>query len=378
MDPHATPEVDPINPRTRVAIGILIGLLGGWFLVSQIRGFGSTTAPTRVVTPRGELAADETSTIELFEEASPAVVYITGVAMRREIIGFRIVDRPQQGAGSGFAWDDRGHVVTNFHVIQGAARLSVKLADGSSWPATVVGGEPDRDVAVLRVDVPAGKLGPIALGTSGDLRVGQKVFAIGNPFGLDQTLTTGVVSALGRSIQSVSGRMINDVIQTDAAINPGNSGGPLLDSAGRVIGINTMIYSPSGTNAGIGFAVPIDAIAKIVPQIIEYGRVVRPYLGIVMVPENYLRRWGLQGVLIGEIAEGSGAADAQLRPTMQTQDGKVILGDLIVAVDGQDVRSHDDLLSALEKHKPGDSVTLDYKRDGEKRTAVVTLQEPPQ
>jgi S1-C subfamily serine protease len=172
--------------------------------------------------------------------------------------------------------------------------------------------------------------------------------------------------------------MINDVIQTDAAINPGNSGGPLLDSAGRVIGINTMIYSPSGTNAGIGFAVPIDAIAKIVPQIIEYGRVVRPYLGIVMVPENYLRRWGLQGVLIGEIAEGSGAADAQLRPTMQTQDGKVILGDLIVAVDGQDVRSHDDLLSALEKHKPGDSVTLDYKRDGEKRTAVVTLQEPPQ
>ena len=234
----------------------------------------------RLVTPRGELAANETATIQLFEQASPSVVYITTLAQQRDL--FRNVVEVPQGTGSGFIWDDRGHVVTNFHVIQNALQnrglARVTLSDQSSWEASLVGVAPEYDIAVLRINAPRTKLQPILIGTSNDLKVGQTVFAIGNPFGLDQTLTTGVVSALGRTIQSVTRQPIGDVIQTDAAVNPGNSGGPLLDSAGRLVGVNTAIYSPSGAYAGIGFAVPVDLVKRTVEQLVASGRAGRPQL----------------------------------------------------------------------------------------------------
>jgi len=214
-------------------------------------------AEPRAVTARGDLAEDEKGTISLFKAVSPSVVYITTMAVRQEFFSLRALEVPQ-GAGSGFVWNDNGYIVTNYHVIAEAQGARVTLADRSTWSAQLVGAEPDKDIAVLKIDAPKHLLPPIPLGTSSDLQVGQKVFAIGNPFGFDQTLTTGVISGLGREIESATHRLIQGVIQTDAAINPGNSGGPLLDSAGRVIGINTAIVSPSGAYAGIGFAVPVD------------------------------------------------------------------------------------------------------------------------
>ncbi len=248
------------------------------------------------ITPRGDLAADEKSMIAIFRQASPSVVHITTLAVRQDAFSFDVLQIPQ-GTGSGFVWDADGHVVTNFHVIQEADAATVTMADHSNWKAHLVGAYPDKDLAVLRVDAPPASLHPIPIGTSHDLQVGQKVFAIGNPFGLDQSLTTGIISALGREIQSVTQRPIKDVIQTDAAINPGNSGGPLLDSAGRLIGVNTAIYSPSGVSAGIGFAIPVDEVNRLVPQLIRHGRVIRPGLGIQVGPDRLAAELGLSGVL---------------------------------------------------------------------------------
>ncbi|MBM4297498.1 MAG: trypsin-like serine protease, partial [Deltaproteobacteria bacterium] len=216
-------------------------------------------ASPRAVAPRGELRGDEKSTIALFKQASPAVVNITAIGVERDMFTLNLYQIPQ-GTGSGFVWDTTGNIITNFHVIQNADAAQVTLADQSNWKARVVGVAPDKDLAVLKIDAPANKLQPIPIGTSKDLQVGQSVFAIGNPFGLDQTLTTGIISALNREIESVTRRPIQGVIQSDAAINPGNSGGPLLDSAGRLIGVNTAIYSPSGASAGIGFAIPVDTV----------------------------------------------------------------------------------------------------------------------
>jgi S1-C subfamily serine protease len=328
-------------------------------------------AEPRPVTARGDLAADEKATIELFERCSPSVVFITSLA-RRPVNLFEMTEVPQ-GAGSGFVWDRQGHVVTNFHVILDSDSLVVTLADQSNWKATVVGTEPDKDLAVLRIAAPEAKLPPILVGTSRDLKVGQKVFAIGNPFGLDETLTTGIVSALGRTIESVTGRKIQDVVQTDAAINPGNSGGPLLDSAGRLIGVNTQIASPSGASAGIGFAVPADTVNEVVPQLIAHGRVIRPRLGIRPMQENLLRRLGVSGVLVGTVDKDSGAARAGLRGTSRDADGSFVLGDVIVGVAGQDVANYDDLVTALEKQKIGDAVPVRIVRDGKERTVDVTL-----
>ena len=238
----------------------------------------SRAAP-RAVTARGELFSGEKSTIALFRQASPAVVNITAIGVQRDLFTLNLYQIPQ-GTGSGFVWDTRGNIITNFHVIQNADTAQVTLADQSNWKARVVGVAPDKDLAVLRIDAPANRLPPIPLGTSKDLQVGQSVFAIGNPFGLDQTLTTGVISALNREIESVTRRPIQGVIQSDAAINPGNSGGPLLDSAGRLIGVNTAIYSPSGASAGIGFAIPVDTVNRIVPELIRSGKVTRPGLGV--------------------------------------------------------------------------------------------------
>lgn len=240
---------------------------------------GTTPAQPRAIAPRGELTADERNTVEIFALTSPSVVHITTARQALNLFTLNVLEIPQ-GTGSGFVWDEAGHVVTNFHVIQGADAARVTLADQSTWRAKLVGVYPDRDLAVLRIDAPPERLHPIPIGESKGLKVGQKVLAIGNPFGLDQSLTTGVVSALNREIESITGRTIRGVIQTDAAINPGNSGGPLLDSAGRLIGVNTAIYSPSGASAGIGFAIPVDEVNRIVPRLIREGRIRRPVLGI--------------------------------------------------------------------------------------------------
>jgi S1-C subfamily serine protease len=322
--------------------------------------------------PRPDLADEERATIALFERASPSVVFITSLAVRQDVFSLNVQEIPQ-GAGSGFVWDKRGHIVTNFHVLAGGNAARVTLADQSDWEAEVVGRAPEKDLAVLRIDAPADRLQPLPVGSSDDLRVGQSVFAIGNPFGLDQTLTTGVVSALGREIQSLAGVPIRDVVQTDAAINPGNSGGPLLDSAGRLIGVNTAIYSPSGTSAGIGFAIPAHAVAWVVPDLIRYGRVRRPVLGVELGPETVARRLGIEGVVIYRVEPGSGAARAGLQGISQDRLGRARLGDVIQTVDGERVQSNADLLLALEERKAGDRVRVGILREGRPRQVEVVL-----
>jgi S1-C subfamily serine protease len=333
-------------------------------------------AQPRAVTARGDLAEDEKGTISLFKSVSPSVVYITTMTVRRELFSSRALDVPQ-GAGSGFVWDENGYLVTNYHVIADAQGARVTLADQSNWPAQLVGIEPDKDIAVLKIDAPKHLLPPIALGTSSDLQVGQKVFAIGNPFGFDQTLTTGVISGLGREIVSASGRPIQGVIQTDAAINPGNSGGPLLDSAGRLIGINTAIYSPSGTYAGVGFAVPVDVVNRIVPQLVRGEKLKKPGLGIEWVPEYAVSRRGLEGVLILNVRPGSAAEKAGLRPTREDSFGRLILGDLIVGADGKSIRNVNDLFRVLDTHEIGDTVRFTIVRNDRKVDVDIQLQAMP-
>jgi S1-C subfamily serine protease len=332
--------------------------------------------PPRAVTPRGALAADELANIELFKKASPSVVHITTLETQRDFFSMNVQQVPR-GTGTGFVWDERGHIVTNFHVIQGGTAARVTLADQSNHGAKLVGAFPDRDLAVLRIDAPKEKLPPLAVGTSRDLVVGQRVYAIGNPFGLDQTLTTGIVSALNREIESFNSRTIRGVIQTDAAINPGNSGGPLLDSAGRLIGVNTQIASPSGASAGIGFAIPVDEVNRIVPRLIRDGRFVRPALGISAGPLNLHRALSLpRGVALVQVAPGGPAARAGLQPFRRGSDGGVVAGDVIVAIDDQPVGDLDDMLTQLERHQPGDSVSVTLWRGGQTRKQPVVLGAP--
>lgn len=338
---------------------------------------GSTRAPA--VPPF--LDEDERHTIDLFEEAAPSVAFITTRVRRVDYFSRNVFEVPQ-GTGSGFLWDRQGHVVTNLHVVQGIAggRGSAQVTLGDDeFDATVVGVARDQDLAVLRINAPRKKLVPIRIGTSRDLRVGQKVNAIGNPFGLDYTLTTGIVSALGRSIQTASGTTIFDVVQTDAAINPGNSGGPLLDSAGRLIGVNTAIYSPSGASAGIGFAVPVDTVSRIVPELILHGRVIRPVLGVNLderLSSAVTRRLGIEGVLIRGVAKGTGAAEAGLEGARIDRRGRIAPGDVIQRIDGKEVGTVGDLLGRLGGYRPGDTVTLTVWRSGETRETRVRLQEP--
>jgi S1-C subfamily serine protease len=331
----------------------------------------------RAITPRGDLASEEQSTIELFRLASPSVVHVTSVEVQRSRLTLSVHEIPQ-GTGSGILWDSDGHVVTNFHVIQSGSQADVTLNDNTVWKAKIVGVAEDKDLAVLKIEAPKEKLRPLAVGTSNNLQVGQKVFAIGNPFGLDQTLTTGVISGLGREIQSITKRPIRDVIQTDAAINPGNSGGPLLDSAGRLIGINTAIYSPSGAYAGIGFAVPVDTINLIVPELVAHGKVLRPGLGIFFAAESIARQLNLKGVLVLDMQPGGAAARAGLIGTQKAGDGGWVLGDVIIGMDQQPVNDVNDLYRELDKHKVGDEVTLDVVRRNEKRQVKLKLQALPE
>ncbi|HXG50255.1 MAG TPA: trypsin-like peptidase domain-containing protein [candidate division Zixibacteria bacterium] len=330
-------------------------------------------AQPRAVTPRGDLGADEKATIALFRQASPSVVHITSIAVQRDLFSLNLLQIPE-GTGTGIIWDNTGNIVTNFHVIQNAAAAQVTLADQSTWKARLVGVAPDNDLAVLKIDAPASRLPAIPIGTSKDLQVGQKVFAIGNPFGLDQTLTTGVISALGREIESVTRRPIQGVIQTDAAINPGNSGGPLLDSAGRLIGVNTAIYSPSGASAGIGFAIPVDTVNRVVPELIRHGKVIRPGLGIQIAEEPIAQRLGVRGVLVVDVIPGGPAARAGMRPTRRDATGRVRLGDIIVGLDGKKIESPNDLFLALEKYKVGDTVSVSVIRDGKPLQLKVRLE----
>ncbi len=326
---------------------------------------------------RSDLDPEERHTIALFKSASRSVAYITTQAQQVDFWTRSVTEIPQ-GTGSGFVWDELGHIVTNFHVIQDADSAKVTLGQ-DEYPARRVGYASDQDIAVLKIEAPREKLIPIRVGTSAALQVGQKVFAIGNPFGLDYTLTNGIVSALGRTIQSVSNVSIFDVIQTDAAINPGNSGGPLLDSSGRLIGINTAIYSPSGASAGIGFAVPVDTVARIVPDLIAHGRVVRPVLGVVPVDSQtntYItQRLGVDGALLSGVRRGTGAAQAGLQATVQ-RGGRIIPGDLIQEIDGKPVKNWSDLIGRLGSYKPGDTVTLKVWREGGRRDVRVRLQAP--
>lgn len=352
----------------------LLGVVLAWlFARGYFDNLHDPDAVPRVVTPRGDLAAEEKSNIELFRLSSPSVVYITRLAMRRGRFSLNLSEIPQ-GTGTGFVWNDQGHVITNFHVVQGASALRVTLADNSEWDARVVGMAPDQDLAVLFINAPKSRLKPIAIGQSANLQVGQRVFAIGNPFGLDQTLTTGIISALGREINAVSGRKISGVIQTDAAINPGNSGGPLLDSAGRLIGVNTAIFSPSGSNAGIGFAVPVDTVNRVVPQLLRHGSVIRPGLGIHVADRRTAERFGVRGVLIIRVQKGSAAEGAGLRGTGRNREGRLVLGDVIVGVGEHSITSLNDLLDALDAHKVGDVVEVRLMREGSEMNVSVKLQ----
>jgi S1-C subfamily serine protease len=352
---------------------LVLAAVIGWLLHQTFQpALHDPEAVSRPVTARGDLAGDEQNTIDIFRSAAPSVVYITSIAVRRNLFSLNVYEIPQ-GTGSGFIWDRQGRIVTNFHVISDASRLEVTLADRSTWKAALVGAAPDRDLAVLQITAPASKLQPIAVGESTNLLVGQKVFAIGNPFGLDQTLTTGVVSALGREITAVTGRTIHDVIQTDAAINPGNSGGPLLDSAGRLIGVNTAIYSPSGGSSGIGFAVPVGEVNRVVPQIISKGKVLRPGLGVTLANRSLTRDLGLEGVLVLKVLPGTSAEQAGLRGTSQVGDG-LVLGDIILALNGRKVTDYDSLRDEVERYEVGATVVLTLLRDDATAEVSVRLE----
>ena len=324
------------------------------------------------------LDSEERTNVNVFKQASPSVVNICTKQALTARSGEVVLElgRIPKGSGSGFIWDVQGHVVTNYHVIQGADAVQVTLADGSEWDATVVSSAPEFDVAVLRVKAPAERLRPLAIGRSDDLEVGQKVFAIGNPFGLDQTLTAGIVSGLGRQIQSKSGQPIRGVIQTDAAINPGNSGGPLLDNEGRLIGINTAILSRSGGSSGVGFAVPVNTVRATVPQLIAGLSSSRGFLGISLAPDRISQQASDGGIAILQVTEDSPAQKSGLRAAQITDEG-VQWGDILMSIDGREVTNSEAAVETLQNKKSGDEVMLGIKRGEEFLRLSVRLANQP-
>lgn len=322
-----------------------------------------------------DLLPVENKTIDIYRTAVPSTVNVSNIKVAKNMF-YGEVEIPQ-GSGSGFVWDEQGHIITNFHVVQGGQSFVVTFYnDPKQYHAKLVGTAPDKDIAVLKLEEKPSKLTPIKFGSSKDLQVGQYSFAIGSPFGLDYTLTTGVISALGRKIDGIGGVKITDMIQTDAAINMGNSGGPLLDSNARLIGMNTVIFSTSGSSAGLGFAVPADTIKVIAPQLIEHGKVIRPGLGIGIVPDTMKRRIirNDKGIIIAHVDEKGSAAKAGLKGMTQDQYGRTYLGDIILSVDGQDVNNLDDIYQILDKKKIGDEVMVKYRREGKTLATKVKLQ----
>jgi S1-C subfamily serine protease len=370
---------------------LLIALISGLFaagvvtLIDRINNRNpaseaafSETAPAGITDPSS--ATDEQNNIEVYRTLSPGVVFIHSTSYARDFFGFV---EEQEGSGSGSILDQEGNILTNYHVIEGAQQLSVSMGGKKDFAAEVVGGDPDTDLAVIRLkEKPAGPLTVIPLGDSEKLVVGQKVLAIGNPFGLDRTLTTGVISGLQRPIRARNNRLIEGAIQTDASINPGNSGGPLLDSHGRMIGINSQILSPSGSSAGVGFAVPVGIAKRVVPQILRYGGVRRPKLGIstrdVSAIRNQVDLPVADGVLIIQVARGSGAAAAGLRGMQATEAGDYELGDIIVGIDNDKVTNSDDLFRVLDKHQIGEVVQVQLWRNGRRTSVPVRLMESRQ
>lgn len=338
---------------------------------------------TSMFTMTEALTKEEENNISIYKKASKAVVHITTITVKQDFF-MRLV--PREGMGSGVIIDKQGHILTNNHVIKDARRIEVTIANGKKLQGMLIGTAPFNDIAIIRIDASPNELHPLLLGDSQDLQVGQKVFAIGNPFGLDSTLTTGIISSLGRSLDTEEGYVIEDLIQTDAAINPGNSGGPLLDSSGEVIGINTAIFSPSGGSVGIGFAVPVDTIKIVVPELIKKGYVSYPWLGVSLYPLqpglasalNLNVEWG---ALILEVAPGGPADRAGLRGGSQmVQLGNIILpvgGDVVVSINGKPIVSSDELLRILRKYRPGEKVTLGIVRNKKYRERSVLLGERP-
>ena len=345
----------------------LIGLFTLGFLCCAAAQAADTKP--RPISPRGPLTAEEMRDIALFSAAAPSVAYIFTAKLEEGALPLPDNLKPA-GQGSGFVWDDLGHIVTNNHVIEDADAVAVKLDQGDPIPAKVIGRTPDYDLAVLQLNEVPKKLRPIPLARSANLRIGQRVYAIGNPFGLDRTLTTGIISATGRRLPTSRGREIPGVIQTDAAINPGNSGGPLLDSSGRLIGVNTAILSGSGASAGVGFAVPSDVVNKIVPQLIDKGRVPTPGIGILAVSDEIAVRSNISGVVVADVAKGSPAAKAGLRGLDRARGD---LGDIIVGIDGKDVETFHDLAQALFELGVGARAKLKVMRDGKTREVTLTI-----
>ena len=326
-----------------------------------------------VLPARGQLLEDEKNTIDIVKKTKNSVVFITNIGLVRDL--FFNEEKAPRGSGSGFVWDDQGHIVTNFHVIEDGIEYTVTLPNQEQRSAKLVGKEESKDIAVLKVQGDLKGLFPLKTGGSANLQVGQKVIAIGNPFGFDHSVTTGIISALGRSMPGAGGVTIREMIQTDAAINPGNSGGPLLNSAGELIGMNTMIFSPSQTSSGLGFAIPVDTIAKIVPELIRYGKVTWPALPVSLLSDDYAQRLrvNVAGVVILEVPENGEAAKAGLQGLGRDRRGYYYLGDVITAVDEAKIKSYDDLFSLLENKKIGDVVTLTVSRSGKERKVRITL-----
>jgi len=324
------------------------------------------------VSAKAQLTEDERNTIDIVRKTKNSVVFITNLQYVRDF--FYSSDQPvPRGSGSGFVWDDQGHIVTNFHVIDEGEKFMVSLPSQKQVEATLVGYERNKDIAVLKLAERVTDLTPLTIGASRDLQVGQKVVAIGNPFGFDHTVTQGIVSALGRNMLGAGGVTIRDMIQTDASINPGNSGGPLLNSSGELIGMNTMIYSPSGASSGLGFAVPVDTVRKIVPQIIQFGKVTGPGLGVTFVRDEYARRAEVRGAIILEVPRDSQAYDAGLRGLSRDARGRLFIRDVIVGINGTKIASYDDLYNALDGYKIGDTVTLEVDQGGKIRKVQIVL-----
>ena len=363
-----------------IAVKYLAGLIATTVVIVGLYSFATAENPGTSTVADAKLEQvfytdDEKNNIAVFESASPSVVFVTNTQLRRRRFSLNVMEIPR-GSGTGFIWDETGLIVTNFHVVYGANRIMITLQSNKSYEAEVVGTAPEKDIALLKINAPEEKLKPLPLGDSASLAVGRKVLAIGNPFALDTTLTVGVVSALGREIKSTTNRTIKNVIQTDAAINPGNSGGPLLDSHGRLVGVNTAIFSPSGASAGIGFAIPVNTVRKIVPQLIEHGHLIRPVLGIDTLTDYWTRRLRVKGVAVLSVKKGMPADMAGMIGVREDTRGNIRLGDVIIAINGQSVANEDSLLTQLERYKPDDVIEVTTLRDDEIHNYNITLAAP--